>query len=222
MISERLSHVDSAQAALLDIEQRRLSTTDMYHHALMVMGRLIDQLVYDMKQIPTIGGKAITDEAEALLHNTFSAVTQGSSSTTPWTERMSTRDIDLKLIAYSRMRDGVSTMYQGHHGREHEPTCLTCVCLCKCAGMIAAVEKVNAGKMAVARTQVQTLYRGHLSHRASVIPKVANGTTTWHAQCPTCGLLSTFPTHMFQGAQQVVTKHRRAAATLTQHVKQTP
>jgi hypothetical protein len=193
----------------------------MYHHALMVIGLYLDRLVTDLKDTKPYGYEFVTRAAESLLHNTYDAVTSTEDKRRGWRDTLSTSDTDRKLIAYSVLRKGVSELYSGHNGTTHERTCLTCVCLWRCAGVVAAVERINTGKMAVARAQVQTLYRGQLSHRAAVIPHAEAELLSWHAVCPSCGTLSMHTKDKFQEAQQVVTKHRRAAAALTQHYRKT-
>lgn len=214
MISERLSHVDAAQAALLDIERRRLSTSDMYQHALLTMSKRLDRLMSDLHDNPTIGGAEVAAILQTLLHNTFNALTPQPESASKRRSALSTSDIDLKLIGYSSLRDGISGLYRNHHGRDHADTCVICLALWECAGMISAVERINTGKMAVARHQVQTLYKGQLSHRASVVPVMIADKTHWRATCPTCGTLATLPGNRFQETASMVTKHRRAAAAL--------
>lgn len=214
MISEQLSHVDAAQAALLDIERRRLSTVDMYQHALVSMAARLDRLVRDLSDSSMIGNGAIIATLDALLQRVFNAVTPQTQRTHNVRDRLSTRDTDLKLIAYSTLRDGISEMYRNHHGRSHDRECLTCVALWECAGMIAAVDRINTGRMAVARQQIKTVHKGQLSHRSSVQPRQSGDVTTWLVTCPTCGPLGAYPLNNFQAASTANIKHRRASAAL--------
>lgn len=213
-ISSKLSHVDGVQAALLDIERRRLSTSDMYRHGLMSMAGKLDALRTHLTEEPGVKGTYIVPDLESLLSKVSSAMNAVTPRTHGGLGSRSIEDSDLKLVAYGILRDGIAQMYRDHHGENHSGQCLICLCLHGCASTIGAIERVLSARMATAKAEAKTLHGGQKSHRATPVAATVNGAQSWIVTCPSCGPIDVFPINQAHVAATTAVRHRRGATAL--------
>lgn len=210
-ISYRLSKRDSAEAALLEIERRRLSSMDMYVYAVSTMVRSLNLMRTELLEDGA-------PDCVAAAHATTLALQQILATDADdeyWFTRVSQRfhgsTVDTVLGAYGRARDLVWGIYNAHLGADHDPSCCICVAMCECAGIIWAVKHVCDQAMERAKTQAKAKRRAPNPHQTVPILTPDKGRDEWRITCVRCGVIATVPEKNVTTANELARTHERSA-----------
>jgi len=212
-ISELLSTRDGAQAALLEMERRRMSTRDTYRYALTEIGKRLDLLQAASGGSDEQSDPAVNRALERLQGTVFGVINSTVDPAVTNMEFLSTVDDDAMLMAYGVVRDGLSSLWNKHNGRHHDDRCYVCVSLWKCASIIYAVEHLLKNAMARSIAEGKRRNQSQHPHACTMHIETSHGWRKWMVVCVSCGLLKILPESSTTEAAKLTVEHRRTHRT---------